>query len=56
MKIFDCIIFNNENLTNLNLYENIVLENLGENINEKLIYNFKNLFISRDENNYYLNK
>ena len=40
--IFDANTFDNENLSNLNLYENIVLENLGENINEKLIYSLIN--------------
>ena len=49
--IFDANTFDNENLSNLNLYENIVLENLGENINEKLIYSLINTV---EQNNKYL--
>ena len=41
--IFDANTFDNKNLSNLNLYENIVLENLGENINEKLKYKLKKI-------------
>jgi len=49
--IFNAKTFNNENLSNLNLYENIVLENLDENINEKLIYSLINFV---EQNNKYL--
>ncbi len=49
--IFNAKLFNNENLSNLNLYENIVLENLDEKINEKLIYSLINLV---EQSNKYL--
>ncbi len=49
--IFNANKFDNENLSNLNSYENIVLENLSENINEKLIYSLINTV---EQNNKYL--
>ncbi len=49
--IFNAKTFNDENLSYLNSYENIVLENLGENINEKLIYSLINTV---EQNNKYL--
>ena len=60
----NCLIFININRIiignnkTINIYENNYRNELilQYQINEKLIYNFKNLFISRDENNYYLNK
>ena len=49
--IFNANTFNNENLSKSNLYKNIVLDNLDENIKEKLIYSLINIV---EQNNKYL--
>ena len=49
--IFNANTFSNENLSKSNLYENIVLENLDENIKERLIYSLINIV---EQNNKYL--
>ncbi len=41
----------NENLKEVKLYENVVLENLNQNINEKILYSLYNLI---DQDNKYL--
>ena len=49
--IFNADKFNNDTLSSLDLYENIILENLDKNINEKLIYTLINTV---EQNNKYL--
>ena len=49
--IFNANTFSNENLSKSNLYENIVLENLDENIKERLVYSLINIV---EQNNKYL--
>ena len=49
--IFNANTFDNDNLSSLNFIENIVLENLNNNINEKLIYSLINTI---EQNNKYL--
>ena len=44
-------LLNNENLREIKVYENIILENLDENINEKLIYSLCNII---EQDNKYL--
>ncbi len=43
--------FNDDNLNEIKIYENIVIENLNENINEKLIYSLINII---EQDNKYL--
>ena len=43
--------FNNKNLKDIKIYQNIVLENLNKNVNEKLIYTLINII---DQDNKYL--
>ena len=40
---FNANLINNEDLTKIKLYENIILENLDEKVNEKLIYSLFNI-------------
>ena len=49
--IFDAYKFNNHDLANIKLYENIIIEDLNEEINEKLIYTLINII---DQSNKYL--
>ena len=49
--IFDAYKFNNDDLTNIKLHENIIIEDLNEEINEKLIYTLINII---DQSNKYL--
>ena len=49
--IFNANTFNNNNLSELDLFENIILENLGKKINEKLIYTLINII---EQDNKYL--
>ena len=48
---YDAIKFKDDNLNEIKIYENIVLENLNENINEKLIYSLVNII---EQDNKYL--
>ncbi len=48
---FEANSFNNENLKSIKIYQNIVLENLKEDIDEKLIYTLFNIV---DQDNKYL--
>ena len=48
---YNAIKFNDDNLNEIKIYENIVLENLNENINEKLIYSLVNII---EQDNKYL--
>jgi len=50
-KIIDTNSFDDENLNNLKIYENIILENFNKNINERLIYSLFNII---DQDNKYL--
>ena len=43
----DAKFLNNEKLKEIKIYQNIILENLDKNIDEKLIYTFFN-FIEQD--------
>ena len=47
---FEARLFNNNNLNEIKVYQNIVLENLDENIDEKLIFTLLN--IAEQENKY----
>ena len=49
--IFDAHKFNNNDLLNIKFHENIIIEDLNEEINEKLIYTLINTI---DQNNKYL--
>ena len=49
--IFDGYKFNNDDLANIKLHENIIIEDLNEEINEKLIYTLINII---DQSNKYL--
>ena len=49
--VFNADTFNNETLSSLDIYENIILENLNKDINEKLIYTLINTV---EQNNKYL--
>ena len=49
--IFDAYKFNNDDLVNIKLHENIIIEDLNEEINEKLIYTLINII---DQSNKYL--
>ena len=49
--IFNADTFNNDNLTTLDIHQNIILENLNNKINEKLIYTLINTV---EQNNKYL--
>ena len=49
--IFNADTFNNDTLSSLDIHENIILENLDKNINEKLIYTLINIV---EQNNKYL--
>ena len=49
--IFDAYKFNNRDLANIKLHENIIIEDLNEKINEKLIYTLINII---DQSNKYL--
>ncbi len=49
--IFDAYKFNNDDLANIKLHENIIIEDLNEKINEKLIYTLINII---DQSNKYL--
>ena len=49
--IFDAYKFNNHDLENIKLHENIIIEDLNEEINEKLIYTLINII---DQSNKYL--
>ena len=49
--IFDAYKFNNDDLVNIKLHENIIIEDLNEKINEKLIYTLINII---DQSNKYL--
>ena len=49
--IFDAYKFNDDDLANIKLYENIIIEDLNEEINEKLIYTLINII---DQSNKYL--
>ena len=49
--IFDAYKFNNRDLANIKLHENIIIEDLNEEINEKLIYTLINII---DQSNKYL--
>ena len=49
--IFDAYKFNNHDLANIKLHENIIIEDLSEEINEKLIYTLINII---DQSNKYL--
>ena len=49
--IFDAYKFNNHDLANIKLHENIIIEDLNEEINEKLIYTLINII---DQSNKYL--
>ena len=48
---FESSIFNNQNLKEIKIYENIVLENINKDINEDLIYTLFNII---DQDNKYL--
>jgi len=48
---FEANLLNNENLREMKVYENIVLENLDENVNEELIYSLCNII---EQDNKYL--
>ena len=48
---FDAKSFNNENLKQIKIHENIILENLDENVDEKLFYTLINII---DQDNKYL--
>ncbi len=48
---FEANLLNDENLREIKMYQNIVLENLNENVNEKLIYTLLNII---DQDNKYL--
>ena len=48
---FEASLFNNENLKEIKIHQNIVLENLTKNINESLIYSLLNII---DQDNKYL--
>ena len=48
---FEANLFNNENLKEIKVHQNIVLENLTKNIDEKLIYTLLNII---DQDNKYL--
>ena len=49
--IFDAYKFNDHDLANIKLHENIIIEDLNEEINEKLIYTLINII---DQSNKYL--
>ena len=49
--IFNAYKFNNHDLANIKLHENIIIEDLSEEINEKLIYTLINII---DQSNKYL--
>ena len=49
--IFDAYKFNNHDLANIKFHENIIIEDLNEEINEKLIYTLINII---DQSNKYL--
>ena len=49
--IFDGYKFNNDDLANIKLHENIIIEDLNEKINQKLIYTLINII---DQSNKYL--
>ena len=49
--IFDAYKFNNHDLANIKLHENVIIEDLNEEINEKLIYTLINII---DQSNKYL--
>ena len=49
--IFDAYKFNNHDLANIKLHENIIIEDLNEKINQKLIYTLINII---DQSNKYL--
>ena len=49
--IFDASKFNNHDLANIKFHENIIIEDLNEEINEKLIYTLINII---DQSNKYL--
>ena len=48
---FEADLLTDENLRKVKMYQNIVLENLNENVNEKLIYSLLNII---DQDNKYL--
>ena len=48
---YDAFKLNEDNLNEIKIYENIILENLSENINEKLVYSLINII---DQDNKYL--
>jgi len=48
---FEANLFNNDNLKEIKVHQNIVLENLSKGINEKLIYSLLNII---DQDNKYL--
>ena len=48
---FEASLFNNENLKEIKIHQNIILENLTKNINESLIYSLLNII---DQDNKYL--
>ena len=48
---YDALKFNENNLNDIKIYENIIIENLNQNINEKLIYSLINII---EQDNKYL--
>ena len=48
---FDANLFNNNDIKNIKVHQNIILENLNENINENLLYSLVNII---DQENKYL--
>ena len=48
---FQAELFNNDSLKEIKIYENIILENINENIDEKLIYTLFNII---DQDNKYI--
>ena len=47
----DANAFENKNLKEIKIYENVILDNLGQNVNERLIYSLFNII---DQDNKYL--
>ena len=50
-KKFEANLFNNENLNEIKIYQNIILENLDENVDEKLVFALFNII---EQDNKYL--
>ncbi len=48
---FDANSFENKNLKEIKIYENVILDNLGQNVDERLIYSLFNII---DQDNKYL--